>query len=137
MWDDNAPAKLKAQKPWIGVDLDGTLARYDGWKHLFHVGEPVVPMVERVKQWLSEGKCVKIMTARITPPYFLPDRDKDQGITEDDVRRVIQDWTEKHIGERLEVTATKDLHMVELWDDRAVQVEPNTGEPTTYWVSRA
>lgn len=136
MWDDNAPEKLKQQRPWIGVDLDGTLAVYDGWKHLLHIGEPVWPMVERVKQWIAEGKCVKIMTARITPPYFVPERDKDLNLTRDDVAKAIQDWTEEHIGERLEVTATKDLNMIELWDDRAVQVAPNTGEPTTYWVSR-
>ena len=39
----------------------------------------------------------------------------------------IQDWTQKHIGERLEVTNQKDYSMVELWDDRAIQVIPNKG----------
>lgn len=136
MWDDEAPEKLKQQKPWIGVDLDGTLARYDGWKHLLHIGAPIWPMVERVKGWLTDGKRVKIMTARITPPYYLPERDKNLNITREDVERSIQDWTEEHLGARLEVTATKDLHMIELWDDRAVQVAVNEGEPVTYWVSR-
>ncbi len=25
---------------WIDVDLDGTLAQYDGWKGVAHIGEP-------------------------------------------------------------------------------------------------
>jgi len=52
--------------PYIAVDLDGTLAKYDGWKDDLQIGEPVAPMVERVKGWLDEGIKVKIMTARIT-----------------------------------------------------------------------
>jgi hypothetical protein len=28
---------------WIGVDLDGTLAHYDGWKGIDHIGEPIKP----------------------------------------------------------------------------------------------
>jgi len=27
-------------KGWVGVDLDGTLAHYDGWKGADHIGEP-------------------------------------------------------------------------------------------------
>jgi hypothetical protein len=39
----------------------------------------------------------------------------------------IGDWTERQVGVRLEAINVKTHHMVELWDDRAVQVEPNTG----------
>lgn len=46
---------MSSQQGWIGVDLDGTLAHYDGWKGADHIGEPIPAMVERVKQWLSEG----------------------------------------------------------------------------------
>ena len=41
---------------WIGVDLDGTLAHYKGWKGRDHIGEPIPAMMQRVKQWLEEGK---------------------------------------------------------------------------------
>jgi hypothetical protein len=105
---------------WIGVDLDKTLAYYDGWVAENHIGEPIVPMVNRVKQWLSEGKRVKIFTARVS--Y----RD-DRHVNIPETRRCIEEWCEKHIGQRLEVTNVKDSYMVELWDDRAVSVEPNTG----------
>ena len=39
----------------------------------------------------------------------------------------IQDWTESLGMGRMEVTAEKDMGMLELWDDRAVGVIPNTG----------
>ena len=38
---------------WIGVDLDGTLAHYDGWKGIEHVGPPIPAMLARVKYWLE------------------------------------------------------------------------------------
>lgn len=53
-----------SNKGWIGVDLDGTLAHYDGWKGPEHIGAPIPAMVERVKAWLAEGKEVRISTAR-------------------------------------------------------------------------
>jgi hypothetical protein len=101
-----------SNKGWIGVDLDGTLARYDGWISEEHIGDPIPAMAERVRQWLSEGREVRIFTARVShdrPAHF------------------IQDWTETHFGVRLHVTNVKDFAMVELWDDRAVQIIPNTG----------
>ena len=52
---------------WIGFDLDGTLAKYDGWKGIDHIGEPVRPMVELIRRMHDEGKVVKIMTARVSP----------------------------------------------------------------------
>lgn len=101
---------------WIGVDLDGTLAHYGGWIGPDHIGEPVAPMVERVKNWLREGREVRIFTARAwrAEPADLA---------------AIEAWCERHIGVRLRVTCEKDYGMIELWDDRAVQVVFNTGEP--------
>ena len=37
-------------KGWIGVDLDGTLAMYDGWVGVSHIGEPVPAMLQRVRR---------------------------------------------------------------------------------------
>ena len=47
------------------MDLDGTLAHYEGWNGVNHIGAPLAPMVERVKKWLAAGKTVKIFTARM------------------------------------------------------------------------
>lgn len=102
---------------WIGVDLDGTLAHYDGWKGLDHIGAPIPKMVARVKQWLEEGRDVRIFTARMA----------GHGLGGCDVLTPIQMWCVAYLGKVLPVTNVKDFGMVELWDDRAVQVVINTG----------
>lgn len=105
---------------WIGVDLDATLARYDGWRGVDHVGDPIAPMLARVKRWINEGdREVRIFTARVAVPE--PERSE--------VVKVIQDWCERHGLPRLDVTNVKDFGMIELWDDRAVQVVANEGVP--------
>ena len=105
---------------WIGVDLDGTLAMYDGWKGVEHIGEPIPLMMERVKSWLKEGQEVRIMTARVsvTSPRQLME-----------VCKHIHAWLDKHFGEGhgMATTCRKDFEMIELWDDRCHRVEKNTG----------
>ena len=105
---------------WIGVDLDGTLAEYDGWKGIDHIGTPIPKMLQRVKDWIKDGKTVKIMTARVHPNQ---DRRKLE-VT----KYWIAKWCLEYIGEELEITCEKDMEMEELWDDRCIQVVPNTGE---------
>lgn len=105
-----------SQKGWIGVDLDGTLAHYEGWKGVEHIGAPVPAMLGRVKAWLEEGREVRIFTARVALPAQA-----------DEARDHITAWCAFHIGRELVVTHEKDLAMYELWDDRCVQVVPNTG----------
>jgi hypothetical protein len=103
---------------WIGVDLDGTLANYEGWKGIEHIGAPIEPMRQRVLKWLVEGQEVKIFTARVS-------RSGEEG---DRARAYIERWCLVHLGVILPVTNIKDWAMIELWDDRAVQVVINTGE---------
>jgi len=112
------------QEGWIGVDLDGTLAHYDGWVSAEIIGDPIPAMVERVKNWIADGYEVRIFTARVT---VSSDPRKKRNVEK--VRNIIQDWTEQHIGHRLEVTNVKDFGLRELWDDRAVRVAENTGMP--------
>jgi hypothetical protein len=118
---------------WIAVDLDGTLAEYHGWVNTFHIGAPIPAMLERVKVWLAEGRDVRIFTARVdgggtaskmgVDPEVVKKYEDREAIT-----RMIQDWTEQYLGVRLPVTNRKDYGMIELWDDRCVQVIPNTGK---------
>lgn len=111
---------------WIGVDLDGTLAEYPGTYGVPHgIGKPVPRMVSRVKAWLREGREVRIVTARAAGP-FVDITGKDIGY--DAAVKGVQDWCLEHIGQVLPVTCQKDYSMIELWDDRAVQVVPNKGE---------
>lgn len=111
-----------SNKGWIGVDLDGTLAEYHGWKGASHIGAPIPRMLERVKAWLAEGKDVRIFTARV---YHngMSVRVHEASVA----RSAIAAWCEEYIGQELRITNVKDYEMVELWDDRAVQVVRNTG----------
>jgi hypothetical protein len=113
-----------SQSGWIGVDLDGTLAHYDKWRGVDHIGEPIMAMVERVKNWLLVGVEVRIFTARVAG-HGVPDL---AGGTVDAIGPITR-WCEKHIGRALPVTNVKDFGLVEIWDDRAVQVIANTGIP--------
>lgn len=95
---------------WIGVDLDGTMAHYDGFKGDDHVGEPIQPMIDRVKQWIAAGKDVRIFTARKPHP-------------------AIRKFSKDNFGKILPITNLKDHKMQALYDDRAVGVRRNKGEP--------
>jgi len=101
-------------KGWIGVDFDGTLAHYT-WGDFKKgvLGEPILPMLERVKRWLRRGETVKIVTARASDPVQ---------------RAAIRDWCALWTGHTLEVTDRKDSRMICLYDDRCRQVIPNTGD---------
>jgi hypothetical protein len=105
---------------WIGVDLDGTLAEYTHWRGNAHIGPPVPRMVRRVKDWLAAGRDVRVFTARVGPQGSPGDVAR--------AREAIAAWCREHVGRTLPVTAIKDFTMVELWDDRCVQVVPNTGQ---------
>lgn len=100
---------------WIGVDLDGTLAEYESgqWPK---IGKPIPKMLARVKRWLEDGEEVRILTARAAHGDEEIDR--------------VADWLQ-NVAElpALQITAMKDPDMDVLWDDKAVQVKPNTGEP--------
>ena len=101
-------------KGWIAVDLDGTLAEYqEGYVSEGKIGDPIPKMMDRVKRWLKEGKKVKIFTARAKTSELIPP---------------IEEWLEKHGLGDLEITNEKDMHLTELWDDRAIQIIKNTGE---------
>ena len=107
-----ASTRPEGYAPWIGVDLDGTLARADSWKSMSEIGEPVPLMVRRVRAWLDKGLTVKVLTARACAP---------EGIA------ATQAWLVAQGLPALEVTDRKDFGMIELWDDRAIQVVHNTG----------
>ena len=128
---------------WYGFDLDGTLAKYDKWEGIDHIGEPIAPMVRLIKQMHDDGKIVKILTARVSPrpvPETKPNpyMEGNWCIQEPDVqtwalkdawtaREFIQEWCYRHLWFVPEITHEKDHLMLELYDDRVKQVVPNTG----------
>jgi hypothetical protein len=103
---------MSTPEAWVGCDLDGCLAEYDGYSGPEHIGVVIPLMRERVLGWIAEGKTVKIFTARAS--------------IEGQVK-LVQDWLEENGFPRLEVTNVKDMGMVELYDDRCTRIIMNTG----------
>jgi hypothetical protein len=109
---------------WIAVDFDGTLVEYEEWVGPTHIGKPIMPMVERVRGWLKEGKDVRIFTARVYAPLDDANRQEDAAAAMCEIQR----WCFRMFQRTLPVTCVKDFGMYELWDDRCVQLERNTGK---------
>lgn len=102
-------------KTVIAVDLDGTLAHWDPEEEYdpTKIGKPVPAMVERVKDWIAQGNEVVIFTARVGDSGAFPH---------------IHAWLRKQGLPELKITNKKSREIAEIWDDRAVAVERNTGK---------
>lgn len=116
---------MSTHKGWIGFDLDGTLAHYDEWRGISHIGSPIPAMVAVLQNHLDDGDKCKIFTARCF--RMLYPQGTEERMEGERVVDYIQDWLESHGLPRLEVTCVKDFGMIRLYDDRVVQVEQNTG----------
>ncbi len=114
---------------WVGCDLDGTLAEYHGWVGPGHIGAPIPRMVERIKKHLANGDEVRIVTARVgrTEDYVESSQMRDDDEFALRQEKLIQDYCEEHLGQRLRVTCKKDYGMWRFYDDRAIQIVENTG----------
>lgn len=107
----------------IAVDLDATLAEYSGWKGAEDIGAPIAAMVEKVKAALAQGDEVYIFTARVNPLG-----DWQRALNATLATLLIAQWSQRHLGRLLPIVFQKSPDMSEIWDDRAKQVVPNTGE---------
>jgi hypothetical protein len=105
---------------WYGFDVDGSIAQYDGWNMDGSIGAPIASMIRRMKHYIRQGRDVRIVTARANPAG------RDQGFHDEQIT-IINDWCFKHLGRALPICYEKDMHMILLFDDRAMQVIPNTG----------
>ena len=99
---------------WIGIDLDGTLARDDEDLLDGEIGSPIPDMVRFVKRLHGHGKEVRLFTARAS--------DMD-----DKERKRLRAWCLDTLGFIPAITCTKDKSMVALYDDRAIGIVPNEG----------
>ena len=100
------------QTECYGVDLDGTLAEYYGWKGETHIGKAIPKMLNKVKGWINEGIRVIIFTARADDP--------------DNIDAIIL-WLENNGIPGLEITNIKTPDISRIYDDRAIQVRRNEG----------
>lgn len=118
-----------SKKPgWIGVDWDRTMVEYhtnpQGYNALDH-GDFLWPMVNRVKNWLAEGREVRIFTARVSG---FDDTEESREKLAAVVDSIHAKLAEVDIP-KLDVTCIKDYKCDQIWDDIAVSMRPNTGTP--------
>lgn len=91
----------------IGIDFDGTIAHYDGWKGAASCGEPIAGAKEFLSSLVGMGFLVVIFSARAS---------------EFEGRRAIWDWVHQHGLQDLihDVTHEKRYAFMFTVDDRAV-----------------
>ncbi len=111
-WGKKLPSKKEEHEHWHGFDLDGTMAKDDGWKGREYIGPPIKKIIEKIQKLQDAGKKVKVLTARAFDKKAI---------------KPIQDWMKNNNIPLLEITNEKDPGMIDLHDDRAVQVRKNTG----------
>jgi len=103
----------KDTQSWLGVGLDGVLAERTDAGLTGEIGPPIPNMVARVRDWVKYKRIkVRVLTPRAST---------EAGAEE------VRAWLDSNRLSYLEFTSAKDLHMVEFWDDRAVQVISNLG----------
>lgn len=105
---------MSSHRTWVGVDLDGTLAQYDGFKGDTAIGAPIRPMVLRVKALLAAGIDVRLFTARAYD-------------ASEEALQAMRAWCAEHLGQEIPITCTKDHGMIAFFDDRAYRVQRNVG----------
>lgn len=119
--------------------MDGTASAYCGgggypWNQF---GPPIEPMMARIRGWIAARQEVRIVTARVFPYIHGENEDvlnrvhqclvTGEYFTVGDMVRCVQAYFCTHVDAMLPVTCAKDYQMIQLWDDRAIQVVPNTG----------
>lgn len=105
-------AAITDATPWVGVDLDNTLAEFDVFRGWDHIGAPIPGAVDLVKKMLQQGLAVKIFTARVAP--------NAEG--EDHIpiaRSAIEAWTVMVFGRAIPATSQKDVYCTRIVDDIA------------------
>lgn len=107
----------RAPGKYVAFDLDGTLAQsgMGGGQ----IGPPIPgDALNTFQQLIRAGVPVKIITARVSPRTSSDPQGETQRI---------QQWLYENFGQVIPVQADKDHNMIQLFDDKAKEVEPGTG----------
>lgn len=104
---ENTPQRI------IAVDVDGTLAAYQGWKGYTHVGLPIAKVVQEVRDEHASGSYILIHTARITSM---------DGRIMPEALEALRSWLHLHQIPYHEIwTGVGKPYANEYWDDKAVR----------------
>lgn len=104
-------------KHTIALDLDGVLANYDGWKGIYHIGDPIPGAVDFCNK-LSEKYKVVINTSRCS-------QDGKSGHDSDYLKLQVTKWLDKHGFKYDDVYTGQGKVIASAYvDDRAVSCRP-------------
>lgn len=115
------PAAAPASpKKTVCVDLDGVLARYEGWKGEDHFGEPLPGAVEFTRR-LAEYARVVVFTTRCKADLG----GRPAGATPEDLAATVRAWLDRHGFACDEVYTGQGKPIAAAYvDDRAVACVP-------------
>ena len=103
----------------IAIDLDGTLALYDGWEGSDKIGDPVPAMVDIMLHHIRNGEECVIFTARVSGD------DKEEA---EMAEYHIRNWLAKNDLPQLKITCIKEKAFRIFYDDRAIRIAHNEGK---------
>ena len=101
----------------IALDFDKTLAYYKSGSVIESVGAPILPMLEKVHEWLSKGYNITIFSARFS--YVGEKLEKQQ--------KLVTNFLKENGLPNLPKTAVKYPKFTHFIDDKGYHVEPNMG----------
>lgn len=104
----------------VAVDLDGVLASYDGWKGVFHIGNPLPGAVEFCNK-LAERYRVVINTSRCNTL----NEGRPADCTPDLLKKLVMDWLNRFGFKYDDVYTGQGKVIASAYvDDRAVECRP-------------
>lgn len=115
---------MSTYKQTVAIDLDGTLAQYDGWKGVDVIGAPRPGALEFVTRLVAHGFDVVVYTARVQ------DRKGENGHEPEDVVYLVHQWLGINgfpVEVRVHGSIGKPMAVAYV-DDRSVKVPTNPGE---------
>jgi len=112
----------KKQKPRVCVDLDGVLAKYDGFKGLDRIGPPLPGALEFAES-LAKIADIVIFTSRCS--MDLGTETSDSRVSPGQMRIRVIEWLEKHKVPYVDVYVGQGKPRVAAFiDDRAISCNP-------------
>ena len=114
----------------IAVDLDDTLAEYDGWRGLNHIGDPQNGAKQFMEQLREAGHYLIIYTTRTNASVNRPEDEDALGLnnTIDRQTAPIAAWMEQHQIPYDEIYADEGKPLANAFvDDRVVQHQQELG----------
>jgi hypothetical protein len=111
-----------SRKPRVCLDLDGVLARYDGWKGVDRIGPPLPGALEFAWK-LAEIADIVVFTSRCSPEGGADENDPNMSPGRMKIRVI--DWLEKHKFPFTDVYIGRGKPRASAFiDDRAVACSP-------------